>query len=404
MAPAKCSKSLPNEPRGSTAVRVMILHSRYRSGAVSGENRVVQDEARLLAQGGHSVEIFSPSVSDSDASGLKLLRTGVEMIWSKKATVEVRERLQRTRPDIVHCHNLFPALSPAVLRAVDAQIPILMTLHNYRMMCLPGTFLRDGRICEDCCGRVPWPGVVHRCYQGSVPARAALATSLTLHSKVATFDRVALYLAISGFVRDKHVEGGLSPDRVVVKPHFAWPSQQREGCGRFFLYLGRLAPEKGVATLLKMWRRTEAKLVIAGDGPQLRYLRSLAPPNVQFLGAVSSGTAEALIRSARAVVIPSISYEAAGRVVLEAYASSVPVLASRIGGLPEVVRDGRTGLLLRPGDTEGWNQGVERLADDAEAERMGQAAFHLWKEKYAPRHGLARLEEAYRMATTATTG
>jgi Glycosyl transferase 4-like domain len=192
-----------------------MLHSRYRSGPVSGENRVVDDEARLLRDAGHVVDVFDPEVATSSA--LELVRSAVSTVWSLGAGREVASRIARDAPGVVHVHNLFPALSPAVLRAVPDRIPCVMTLHNYRQLCLPGTFLRDGRICEDCFGRSLWPGVVHGCYQGSIAASGVLASSLTLHRSIGSFRRVDLYVAISSFVRDKHVEAGLPEERLIVK-------------------------------------------------------------------------------------------------------------------------------------------------------------------------------------------
>jgi glycosyltransferase involved in cell wall biosynthesis len=374
-------------------VRILILHSRYRSGPASGENRVVDDEARLLVEGGHRVEVFAPSVGEP--SGFELLRTGARLVWSGQATAAVRERLRRLQPDVVHCHNLFPALSPAVLREVNGRAPVVMTLHNYRLLCLPGILFRDGRICQDCLGRVPWPGVLHGCYQNSVPPSFGLGASLTLHRKLGTFDRVNLYLAISRFVQTKHVEGGLAPERVVVKPHFAWPGELRQTAGEYFLYLGRLSQEKGVATLLEAWQGIREKLLVVGDGPEASHLRSLAASNVEFLPTVAPDKARTLIRSAKAVLVPSLSPEGAGKVVLEAYSAGVPAVVSRVGGLPEVVQEGVTGLLLPPADAEAWIGAVERLIDDSESERLGENGLRLWKRRYSPESGLARLEEAY---------
>jgi glycosyltransferase involved in cell wall biosynthesis len=377
-------------------VRILILHSHYRSGPASGENRVVEDEARLLSEGGHHVEVFSPSVGNP--SGLGLLRAGARVVWSGQATAAVRERLRSMQPDVVHCHNLFPALSPAVLREAAGRAAVVMTLHNYRLLCLPGILFRDGRVCQDCLGRVPWPGVLHGCYQDSVPPSLALGASLTLHRRLATFDQVDLYLAISQFVRAKHVEGGLAPERIFVKPHFSWPGKVRETPGEYFLYLGRLSEEKGVASLLEAWQRIRKKLLIVGDGPEAAHLRSRAPSNVEFLPTVAPDRAQMIIRSARAVLVPSLSPEGAGRVVVEAYAAGVPAVASRVGGLPEVVQDGVTGFLLPPADAKAWMGAVERLIDDSESQRLGENGLRVWKSRYSPESGLARLEEAYGVA------
>jgi glycosyltransferase involved in cell wall biosynthesis len=271
-----------------------------------------------------------------------------------------------------------------------------MTVHNFRLLCLPGTFVRGGRICEDCLTHALWPGVLHRCYQRSLGASAALATSLAVHGRIGSFDRIRLYIAISDFVRRIFVESGLAGDKITVKPHFAWPVPRREGPGEYFVYLGRLSPEKGVMTLVKAWTQVHGRLVIVGEGPESDSLRGLAGRNVDFKGTVRSADVPAILRGARALLVPSISHEGAGKVVLEAYAAGVPALVSKAGGLPEVVEDSVTGLVLPAGDAGAWARAVERLIDDSESERMGQAAWGRWSERFTPEKGLQNLENAYR--------
>jgi glycosyltransferase involved in cell wall biosynthesis len=379
-------------------MRVLILHSRYRSGPASGENRVVEDEARLLTEAGHHVEMFAPELGQP--SGFDLVSAGIGMIWSRRSAEHVTTLIDRSKPTLVHCHNLFPALSPAVIRATRHVAPVVMTLHNYRLQCLPATLFRDGRVCEDCLGRTPWPGLLHRCYQNSFAASAALASSLVLHERIGTFQRVNLYLAISEFVRRKHIQGGLSPSQIIVKPHFTWPAERRDGPGQYFLFLGRLSSEKGVDALLRAWQKIPAKLLVAGDGPEAARLRAMAPSNVEFRGTVSPDEVLALLRHARALVVPSTWQEGAGRVVLEAYATGVPVLASRVGALPETVQDQVTGLLLPPTDIEAWEQAALRLLEDSESKRMGDAAWDLWNERYGPETGLQNIQDAYRRVLT----
>jgi glycosyltransferase involved in cell wall biosynthesis len=377
-------------------VRILIVHSRYLSGAVSGENRVVDDEARLLTDGGHHVDVWDPA--PNNARGLRLMGTAARAIWSTEATARVRGLIRRSKAEIVHCHNLFPVLSPAVLRAASGEgAAVVMTLHNYRLLCLPATFIREGRVCEDCLGRTPWPGVVHACYRDSTLGSAALATSLSLHNAFNTFDRVTKYLAVSGFVRRKYVEAGWPDDRIEVKSNFAWKIPRREGPGRYFLYLGRLSPEKGVETLLSAWRRSSARLLVVGDGPTAGALKADAPPNVEFRLTVSPPEVPALIREARALLLPSACYEAQPRVILEAYAAGVPVLASDLGALPEAVPPD-SGMLVAPGDAGAWSHAVERLLDDRESERLGQGAWRRWRDQYSPERALQNLDEAYRGA------
>jgi glycosyltransferase involved in cell wall biosynthesis len=205
-------------------------------------------------------------------------------------------------------------------------------------------------------------------------------------------------MAISEFVRDKHIEGGLSRERIVVKPHFAWGGERREGPGEYFVYLGRLSPEKGVSTLLEAWKGIRASLLVVGDGPDAPRLRAIAPPNVEFRGTVAADRVPRVLLGARAVLAPSLSHEGAGKVVLEAYAAGVPVLVSRAGGLPEAVHDGLTGLVLPPRDIRSWTEAVERLLEDSESERMGRAGWELWAEHYTPKRALLNLEDCYQKA------
>jgi glycosyltransferase involved in cell wall biosynthesis len=378
-------------------VRVLILHSRYRSGSASGENRVVEDEAFLLRRAGHAVEVWDPSAGD--VRGASLARVGAGVVWSFSAGKETRRRIRAFGPDIVHVHNLFPMLSPVVLRSASAEgVPIVMTLHNYRLHCLPGTCFRDGKPCELCVGRVPVPGVVHRCYQGSMAASAVLATSLTVHRSARSFDRVSLYLAVSGFVRDLHLGAGMRSSRIRVKSNFAWPSERREGPGDAFAYVGRLSREKGVHTLIEAWKEVSARLVVVGDGPEAGELRASAPSNVEFLGEVRGEDVAALLKGVRALILPSLWYEPASRATLEAYAAGVPVIASRIGGFPELVDDGISGRLVPPGDARALADATRALMEEAGAERMGEGAHRTWRERYTPEHGLEALEEAYRAA------
>jgi glycosyltransferase involved in cell wall biosynthesis len=372
-------------------MRVLVLHSRYLSGTSSGENRVVEDEVELLRAAGHEVRLWAPS--PEDAGGASRPRLAARSVWSRSAARRVARLAEELRPDVVHVHNLYPMLSPAVLRTAAA--PVVVTLHNYRLLCLPATFLRDGRACEDCLGRLPWPGVVHRCYRGSAPGSAALAASLGVHRLAGTFRHVSGFLAVSEFVRDKHVEAGMDAGRIRVKPNFVAPMPRREGPGRDFLYLGRLSAEKGLDRLVGQWRDVRGRLVVVGDGPDRARLEAAAPDTVEFRGAVPPDQVGGYLARARGLVLPSICYEGAPRTVVEAYAAGVPVIANRNGALPSVVADGVTGLLVDPGRPDGWRDALARLADDAVSARLGEGAFAAWRSRYSPEQGLADLEAAY---------
>jgi glycosyltransferase involved in cell wall biosynthesis len=380
-------------------MKILIAHSRYQSGEISGENRVVDDEAALLREGGHEVELWAPTPAHGRGASAKLAGRAV---WSTGAVAALRRRLRSRRPEIVHLHNLFPMLSPAVIRTAASEgAAVVMTLHNYRLLCLPATFLRDGRPCELCLGRMPWRGVRHACYRRSRAASAVLAMSLGLHRAAHTFDRVTRFIAVSSFVRTKYLQAGFPARRIIVKPNFVPEAVRRSGSGDYFLFMGRLAPEKGLATLLRAWESVPARLVIAGEGEDERLLGG-ASSNVEYRGQLTSAEVAAALAGAKALLLPSLSYEGAPRSLLEAYAAGVPVIASAVGSLPELIADGESGLLVPPSDPVAWQHAVKKLTEDATATRMGANAHRLWAEQYSPQRALANIQAVYEEALAQT--
>ncbi len=383
-------------------MRVLVLHSRYLSGDVSGENRVVADEVEVLRAAGHEVALYAPA--PVTGGGAALARTATSAVWSDASRRTVRRVVRSEGIEVVHAHNLFPTLSPAVLRSAKVGgAAVAMTLHNYRLLCLPATLRRDDRACEDCLGKVPWRGVVHACYRGSRTGSAVLAGAVTLHRAAGSFDLVDRFAAVSDVVRETHVRGGLGPERIVVKPNFAPAASPRHGPGSWFLYLGRLAPEKGVDTLLDAWRRMPAdaaqprpELRVVGDGPATGALRSLTVEGVRFEGEVPAAETSALIAGARAVLVPSRWEEpAVPRVLLEAFAAGVPVVVSDRGALPGGVDEGRTGFVVPAEDPDAWAARATQLTDDDVSSALGAGALEVWRERYSPASGLRALESLY---------
>jgi glycosyltransferase involved in cell wall biosynthesis len=384
-------------------MKILIVHSRYRSGPASGENQVVEDEARLLREGGHHVVVHSHLPEAAGAADL--VRAARDAVWSRKAADAVRNLIRADRPDVVHCHNVLTGMSPSVIRAAQSEgVPVVMTLHNYRLMCLPGTFLREGKVCEACLGRIPWRGARFSCYRGSRPASMVLGLSLSMHRAISTFDSIDLFLAVSNFLKEKHLQAGIPENRIHVKPNFAWPIERSSEPGKYFLYIGRLAPEKGLATLLEAWRELrDLRLLIAGDGPDAAELRRHAPPSVEFLGTVPHSQIGSLLKGARALMVPSLWYEGAPRSILEAYSGGVPVLASRIGALPEVVCDSVSGQLIDPVDTNTWVEAVRSLADDDFRQRLSVGAHRTYERLYTPQIALQKLEDVYKRVLSSSS-
>jgi glycosyltransferase involved in cell wall biosynthesis len=221
-----------------------------------------------------------------------------------------------------------------------------------------------------------------------------LAASIAIHRAAASFARVSLFVPVSEFVRDTLRRAGVVDQRIRVKPNFAWPADQRVGPGDYFLTLGRLSREKGLDVVVGTLPPT-ARLLVVGNGPERERLLSLATRGVEFRDAVPGSEVPALLRKARALLVPSRCYEGQPRVVLEAFAAGVPVVASRLGGLPELVQDGANGFLVRPEDEYGWRRAVERLTQDAVSTGLGAGAYRTWERLFTPARALQNCESVY---------
>ena len=383
-------------------MRILVLHNRYLTGALSGENRVVDAEAALLREGGHDVDFLGPSPGRLSAPAL-----AARTLASVGVARTVHDRVRRDRVDVVHAHNLYPAYGARTLAAAsNAGAAVVLTLQNYRLMCVAGTFFRNGHVCEDCLNRRPrWPGVVHGCYRGSRAQSAVLSMAIAGARAAGVYASVHRFLSVSSFMREKHVDAGFPAERIVVKPNFVPPALQRTGPGTYFLAVSRLVAEKGISEIVGAWDKDLGELRIAGDGPEREKLERLANGRgVHFEGALSPEQLPALVAGARALLVPSTWYEGHPRVILEAYAAGVPVIASRIGGLVEAVIEDETGFTVETGDAAGWRDAARQLCEDELSVRLGRAAHSLWANRFSPERGLAMLEESYAQALSAKRG
>lgn len=327
--------------------RVLVVHNAYQHRG--GEDAVVEAEIALLRGRGHELDVYSRSNDSVERmSSLALART---TLWSARTESDLAERISRFKPHVIHAHNTFPLISPSLYWAASyAGVPVVQTLHNFRLMCLNALFLREGRVCEDCIGQVPWRGVAQACYRGSHVASAALTSMLALHRALGTYrHKVARYIALNEFCRGKFIKGGLPAERVVVKPNFVDFEVLEPVPRAGLLFVGRLSAEKGVETLAEAMRQLpDAGLRVAGDGPKAGLLEGVA--GVMRLGGVPGEVVRREMGRAQALVVPSICYENFPRTIAEAFACNLPVIASRIGALANIVRDGETGLLFEPGN------------------------------------------------------
>ncbi len=394
--------------------RIVLAHNYYGSEAPSGENHVFENERDLLRARGHAVTEFARHSDTIRRQGaLGLLRGALATPWNPLSRRRLRAVLERERPAVLHVHNTFPLLSPAVLHAARGlPVATVVTLHNYRLFCAAALLLRDGRVCTDCIDRASvLPALRYGCYRGSRAATAPLAASIALHRLLGTFtSHVDAFVVFTPFQRDLASRAGLPAERIHVHPQFhpappAVPEPWSARAGA--LYVGRLAPEKGVAVLLEAWRRWGADappLTVAGDGPERARLEAFARESglsaaVHFLGRVSHPEVERLLGRTQLLIAPSLWFEGFPLVLREAFASGVPVAASRIGALATIVEEDRTGLLFKPGDPGDLTARVRAAFErQGRLEALGAGARRTFEERYTAEAGYRSLVSVYRQA------
>ena len=298
--------------------------------------------------------------------------------------------------------NTWWALSPAGVRALaKLDVPIVMTLHNYRILCVNAMLFRDGKPCEDCVGSHPWHGVRHACYRDSRTASAVAASTIDLHRRLKTWDSVDALLSLTEFARDRFLAGGLPPEKLRVKPNFVDDPGPRPGDpseSQMVVVVGRISAEKGIQTLLDGWRRaapTGLELVVIGDGPLREELERQSPPSVRFVGSASSAEVVDYMMGARALAFPSVIYEGQPMVLLEALAAGLPMVISSLGGIPETVHDEQAAIRAEAGDADSWAAALARLGDADWVDQAGRAARQVFETRYTPELALGGLIDVY---------
>jgi glycosyltransferase involved in cell wall biosynthesis len=333
--------------------------------------------------------------------------SALKLIHSPEAVRKFGRLIDRTRPDIVHCHNVYHQLTPSIIGAAKRRgVPVVLTLHDYKPICPTYTRLQHGKVCSDCIDGQFRNVVKHRCADGSLAKSLLLFAEARVQSLLRSYEQVDLFVAPSQFMRESVTRHRLPKDRVQViyngiDCRSVQPSLEDQG---YALFLGRLSPEKGIETLLAAHARLAEKmpLVIAGTGPLEQKLRSTYP-HASYLGHVSGTTLQSTIRGASLIVVPSEWYENCPMSVLEAMAEAKPVVASNIGGIPELVINENTGLLFEPGDPDGLSACLARLtANPHLRRRYGMAGRMRAEAQFSMDRHNASLLEKYATITEQT--
>ena len=379
-------------------MRVLQVHARYRGRG--GEDTTVESDGELLRNAGHEVYLHEERNAPDAAGAIRQLARSP---WNTAAARRLGRAIDRFSPDLVHVHNTWFALSPAVVATAHRRgLPVVMTIQNYRLVCVSANLFRDGALCEDCVGSGPWAGVRHRCYRDSAAASGVLATSIVAHRRLRTWKRfVDVYVAVSRFGVERHVAGGVPRERIVVKDNYALdpgPRPSPPSAGNEVLFVGRSGPEKGLETLLRNWEEA------APDGLTLRVIgdvdqsaRSLGG-SVEFSGPLDHGAVRDAMARARALAIPSEWPEGQPLVLLEALAAGLPVVGSAIGGIDEVLRDCEHAARVPVGDKMGWVRALRGLADPEAVDRGGAESRRLYERRFDPAGGIRQLTAVYRAA------
>lgn len=365
-------------------LKILIAHNYYQQAG--GEDNVVAAEKSLLEAHDHHVNLWSVDNKDLAAGLLGKVRAALSASYSMESLEITKQLLRDFQPDVVHVHNFFPQISPSIFDAcLEANVPVVQTLHNYRLIC-PGAFLmRDGHICEQCIKGSPYQAALYGCYRGSKAGSLVVAHMVARHRQADTWrNKVTRFIALTDFAKSKFVEAGFPADKISVKPNFvaqSAPAQAFSNAPRssFALFVGRLSAEKGIDVLSQAWRALSAfgELKAAGDGPLAPSLAD--QPGIELLGRQSAEQIKSLMAEARFLVLPSVWYEGFPMVLVEAFACGLPVLASRLGSMCDIVDEGVTGLFFRPGDSADLIEKARWLFEHPEeCERMSRNA----REKY----------------------
>lgn len=385
-------------------MKILLVHNYYQ--IPGGEDVVFAAERQLLLEHGH--QVIEYTVHNDAVARMNRLKLAVNTIWSREHRRELAQLIAHEKPDVAHFHNTFMLISPAAYYACRAAgVPVVQTLHNYRLLCPVATFFRDGQPCEECLGKfVAWPAVRHACYRDSRAQTAGVTAMLAVHRGLGTFQRqVNHYIALTDFARDKFGEAGFPVERISVKPNFLVNDPQPgpgADQGQYMVFVGRIMAEKGVRTLIEAWQTLDIPLKVIGTGNLLDDLRQRAShlPHVEFLGQMPYAQTVEVLRGARALMFPSEWYEGLGMTILEAYACAVPVIASRMGTMLNTVQDGRTGLHFEPRDPADLAAKARQLWDDpALAATLGRQARQVFEAEYTAERNYDLLMDIYARAT-----
>jgi glycosyltransferase involved in cell wall biosynthesis len=380
-------------------MRVLIVHNSYQQRG--GEDRVVANEHALLDEHGWEPRLWSIS-NDGIVGTWGKVKAALRTTYSQASRDQVAGIIADFAPAVVHVHNFFPLISPSIYDACRAAgVAVVQTLHNYRTICAGALLLRDGHQCEDCIGASPYQAALHGCYRGSRIGSLAVARMIDTHRRRGTWShKVDRFVALTAFTKSKFVAAGFPADRIAIKPNFTPDHPASAFAGRAgAIYVGRLSTEKGIAVLHRAWDGLGVPLRVVGDGPMRNLIEQAANPSIVSLGWRTPAEVASEMATAGFLVLPSVWPENFPMVIVEAFCQGLPVIASRLPALQEIIEDGTTGLLFSGNDPVDLAAKVEWAHGHSDAMRlMGANARKVYEQRYSPAVNFASLTQIYRDA------
>jgi glycosyltransferase involved in cell wall biosynthesis len=395
-------------------MKILLAHNFYGSTAPSGENAVVLAEKKLLKERGHKITEYVRHSDEIRNQGVwGNIKGAFSTPWNPFSKKHLHEILQREKPDILHVHNFFPLLSPAVFYAVkNLKAATVFTLHNYRLFCPASILMRQGRPCTDCLNaRSVFPSIVYGCYRESRIATLPLAAMIGLHRFLRTWEKhVDAFIALTEFQCEIMSKSGLPEEKFHVKPHFyadqpypnAWNDRQEK-----IVFIGRLGEEKGASLLIKAWKKwgDDAPLLeIIGDGPEQPLLTNQIIANnltgkIRLAGQLPFEETQSSLAASKLLILPSLCFEGFPMVIREAFALGTPVAASRLGAMKSLIIENKNGVLFDPGSSDDIYRTVKAYwFDQQKLSEMGAAARVEFEEKYTAETNYKMLMNIYQAA------
>jgi glycosyltransferase involved in cell wall biosynthesis len=358
-------------------VKVLQVYNEQRS-RLGGEPAVIDATMRVLRQNGHETRLVMKSSRVLENSILKRMNAFWGGVYNISAYREMGRLIEKDRPDVVHVHSVYPMFSPSILVACKRKnVPVVMTVHSHNLTCPTWYHLYQGRVCEDCVGGHEYRCVIKNCRSNILESSAyALRSSVARRFRL-FHDNVSKLIVMTPFAKAKLLRAGFREDQIAVVPNPASVGEAAAdpSAGEYVAFAGRISPEKGIDTLLAAAAQMpDVPFKVAGDGPALLEAKAKAPRNVEFVGRLGPNELSEFYRRSRMLVVPSVCFEQFPMVVLEAMGRALPVIGSRIGGLPEIIEDDLTGSLFEPGNPEDLARQVRRLWEHPQlCRRMGMA-------------------------------